>query len=131
MRLASLFRAFKVRHILGYSQVPNCRAFAAHDSVIAKASLTEVFIDSDIVCVCIPLTPKTQGLISEPLLRLLRPDSLLVSTSRGVVDEAALSKMLVGNRFRAALDFTGTDTLEGGSPLRSVPAEQLLLTPPT
>jgi len=129
--LANLFRGFKVRQILGYSPVTNCRAFAAKDSVIGKAaSLTELLIDSDIICVCIPLTPRTQGLISEPLLGLLRPDSLLVSTSRGVIDEAALSKMLAEERFRAALDFTGTNPLEDRSPLRSLPAEQLLLVPP-
>jgi phosphoglycerate dehydrogenase-like enzyme len=130
MRLANLFRAFRVRQILGYSPVTNCRAFAAKDSVICKASLTDVFIDSDIICVCISLTPETQGLISEQLLGLLRPDSLLVSTSRGVIAETALSKMLLEKRFRAALDFTGTDPLEEGNPLRSLPAEQLLFAPP-
>jgi D-3-phosphoglycerate dehydrogenase len=129
MRLARLFRALKVKQILGYSPVKNCRAFAATDSVICKTSLTELFVDSDIICVCISLTPKTQGLISEQLLGLLRPDSLLVSTSRGVIAEAALSKMLIQKRFRAALDFTGTVPLEEGSPLRSLPAEQLLFVP--
>jgi phosphoglycerate dehydrogenase-like enzyme len=130
VRLANLFGAFKVKKILGYSPVMSCGAFAAKDSVICKASLTEVFIDSDIICVCISLTPTTQGLISEQLLGLLRPDSVLVSTSRGVIAEAALSKMLMEKRFRAALDFTGTDPLEEGSPLRSLPAEQLFLAPP-
>jgi len=130
MRLVSLFTAFKVHHILGYSAVTSCNAYAAKDSRISKASLTEVFIDSDIVCVCIALTPKTKGMISESLLGLLRPDSVIVSTSRGVIDEAALTKMLEEKRFCAALDFTGTDPLEDRSPLRSFPAEQLLLAPP-
>jgi len=129
MRLASLFRAFKVKQILGYSPL-NSRAFAAQDSVICKASLAELFIDSDIICVCVSLSPETQGLISEPLLGLLRPDSLILSTSRGVIDEVALSKMLQENRFRAALDFTGTNPLEESHPLRSFPAEQLLWAPP-
>jgi len=130
MRLAKLFKAFRVKQILGYSPAINSQAFSAKDSVICKASLSDIFIDSDIICVCISLTPQTKSLISEQLLGLLRPDSLLVNTSRGVVDETALSKMLVEGRFRAALDLSCTDPLEESSALRSVPAEQLLLTPP-
>jgi len=93
-------------------------------------SLAALFLDCDIVCICVPETEKTRGLISEKLLQLLRPNSMLVNVSRGaVVDEVALAKLLSQEKIRAALDVFTTEPLPQESPLRSVPEERLLMTP--
>lgn len=93
-------------------------------------TLAGLFLDSDIVCICLPLTQATQGLISEKLLGLLRPNGLLVNISRGgVIDETALATLLQAGRFRAAVDVFSTEPLQADSPLRAVPRERLLMTP--
>mmetsp|Transcript_116707 Transcript_116707/g.362615 ORF Transcript_116707/g.362615 Transcript_116707/m.362615 type:complete len:369 (+) Transcript_116707:76-1182(+) len=128
MRLAELFKAFKVKKLLGYSLTQEAE-FTANGGMYTD-SLAELFLDSDIVCVCVPLTQKTEGIISEKLLGLLRPECLLVNVSRGgVVDEAVLAKLLGQGRFRAALDVFRTEPLPKDDPLRAVHSDAILMTP--
>lgn len=127
-RLAELFKAFKVQRILGYSREPAADFLAADGRYVR--SLAGLFIDADIVCLCLPLTRATRGLVTQQLMELLRPDSLLVNVGRGgVVDEAALAALLGERRFRAALDVFSYEPIPLSSPLRDVPADTLLLTP--
>jgi len=57
--------------------------------------LAELLETSDVVSLHVPLTAATEHLIGEAELRRMRPDALLVNTSRGaVVDEAALVRAL-------------------------------------
>lgn len=129
LRLAELFKAFKVKAILGYDPPAKAPEFTALGGVYMD-SLAGLFLDADVICVCCPLTQNTSGLISDRVLELLRPDSILVNVSRGgVVDETALAKFLGEGKFRAALDVFSTEPLPKDSPLRSVPSEALLMTP--
>ena len=51
--------------------------------------------ESDYVSIHCPLTPETKGLINADRLRLMKPNAILVNTSRGpVVDEEALADAL-------------------------------------
>jgi len=128
MRLAELFNAFRVKGLVGYSlnQDP---AFNALGGVYVD-TLAALFLDADIVCVCVPLTETSEGMVSDSLMSLLRADSLLVNISRGgVVDELALAKHLGRKSFRAALDVFSNEPLPKTNPLRQVPPEQLLMTP--
>mmetsp|Transcript_78391 Transcript_78391/g.196858 ORF Transcript_78391/g.196858 Transcript_78391/m.196858 type:complete len:358 (+) Transcript_78391:90-1163(+) len=128
LRLAELFNAFHVRGLIGYStnQDP---AFAALGGVYVD-TLAALFLDADIVCVCVPLTETSEGMVSDSLMGLLRSDSLLVNVSRGgVIDELALAKHLGRGSFRAALDVFSNEPLPKTNPLRQVPPEQLLMTP--
>lgn len=61
---------------------------------------------ADIVSIHVPLVESTKHLINSEKLSLMKPQSLLVNTSRGpVVDEAALVRALQEKRIRgAALD---------------------------
>jgi len=128
MRLAELFKAFKVKGLMGYSLAQDS-AFTAHGGMYVE-SLAGLFLDCDIIVVCLPLTAKTKGLISVKVLELLRPNCIFVNVSRGgVVDEAALAKLLAKGRFRAALDVFGTEPLPTGDALRAVPQDNLLMTP--
>jgi len=129
IRLAELFKAFKVKAILGYDPLAKVPEFTVQGGVYMD-SLAGLFLDADIICVCCPLTTATESLISDRVMELLRPDSLLVNVSRGgVVDETALAKLLGEGKFRAALDVFSSEPLPKDNPLRSVSSDALLMTP--
>ncbi|WP_022728488.1 2-hydroxyacid dehydrogenase [Fodinicurvata sediminis] len=69
-------------------------------------SLDQMLARMDIVSVNCPHTPATYHLLSARRLKLMRPDSILVNTSRGeVIDENALVRMLgSGDLSGAGLD---------------------------
>jgi len=69
-------------------------------------NLDQMLMRMDIVSVNCPRTPATHHLLSERRLQLLRPNSILVNTSRGdIVDENALTRMLsAGDIAGAGLD---------------------------
>lgn len=72
---------------------------------LQAASLEEIFSTCDVVSLHTPLYDATYHLIGRDLLRLLRPGSLFLNTSRGaVVDQSALEQELATGRFRAVLD---------------------------
>lgn len=66
----------------------------------------ELFAQSDVVTVHVPLTAETVNLIGREELARMKPGALLVNTSRGgVLDEKALHEALAGGRIGgAALD---------------------------
>lgn len=68
--------------------------------------LEELLERSDVVTLHLPLQETTHHLIDDERLRLMKPEALLVNTSRGpVVDEAALARALKERRLAgAALD---------------------------
>ncbi len=69
-------------------------------------SLEDLLEHADVVSLHVPLTEGTRHLMSRERLRLMKPDAILVNTSRGpVIDEAALVEHLKANPdFRAGLD---------------------------
>ncbi|MFE4449996.1 D-2-hydroxyacid dehydrogenase family protein [Streptomyces sp. NPDC056796] len=83
----------------------------------------ELLSTSDVVTLHVRLSPRTRGLIGRDELALMRPDALLVNTSRApVVDEAALLAALhAGTLGGAALDVHSTEPLPAGSPWRDAP----------
>jgi glyoxylate reductase len=71
-----------------------------------RMDLDELLETADFVSVHTPLTVETQHLIGGPELEKMKPEAVLVNTSRGpVVDEAALANALEsGQIFAAGLD---------------------------
>jgi phosphoglycerate dehydrogenase-like enzyme len=66
-------------------------------------TLDELLARAEVVSVHAPLTAATRNLISAAALRRMRPDAVLVNTSRGgLVDETALVECLRAGRLRAA-----------------------------
>ena len=60
---------------------------------------------SEVLIVCVPLTPETEGLIGEKQLASLPDNAVLVNISRGaVINEKALFDELASGRIRAGLD---------------------------
>lgn len=96
----------------------------------AKAvSLEELLKTSKVVTMHLVAGPGTKGLLSADQLALMRPDAILVNTSRAaLINMADLQKALVIGRPRqAAIDVFDIEPLPESDPLRNTP--NLLVTP--
>ncbi|OOL33805.1 NAD(P)-dependent oxidoreductase [Pseudomonas sp. FSL W5-0299] len=82
-------------------------------------SLTALLQQADFICLTLPLTAETEGLIGAEEFALMRPESIFINISRGkVVDEAALIEALRTGQIRAAgLDVFEREPLNVDSPL--------------
>lgn len=68
-----------------------------------RAEIDDILRRSDVVTVHVPGGAGTRHLIDERRLRLMKPDALLINTSRaGVIDEEALVRALREGRLRGA-----------------------------
>jgi (S)-sulfolactate dehydrogenase len=97
----------------------------------ASRPLDALLAESDVISLHVPLTAETRHLIDAAALRRMRPDAILINTSRGgVVDEGAVVVALREARLGgAALDVFEREPLdsESGARFRDVP--NLVLTP--
>lgn len=84
---------------------------------------------ADVVVSCVPLTPKTKGLLGHSELLSMKPGARLINISRGaVVDTDALTDALKsGHLAGAGLDVTEPEPLPADHPLRQMP--NVVLTP--
>ena len=100
-----------------------------HEEATGRRTLDELLAEADVVSLHVPLTDRTRHLIDAPRLARMKPDAILVNTSRGgVVDEHALAAALrTGRLGGAALDVFEHEPLPAGSTLAHCP--NLLLTP--
>jgi phosphoglycerate dehydrogenase-like enzyme len=96
---------------------------------VSPVSLRTLLGTSDIVSLHVPLTSKTRRMIRAETLSWMKPDSLLVNTSRGgVVCERDLVESLErGIPAAAALDVFEKEPLEETSPLKRMP--NVIVTP--
>jgi len=85
--------------------------------------LREVLATSDVVTLHVPLNDSTRHMIGESELRQMKPEAVLINTSRGpVVDEAALTRVLSdGHLFGAGLDVFDQEPTPPGNPLLKLP----------
>ncbi|MDP6804609.1 MAG: D-2-hydroxyacid dehydrogenase family protein [Rhodospirillales bacterium] len=88
-----------------------------------------LFAESDVVSVHTVLSERTRGLVGAAEIGLMKPDAILVNTSRGpIVDEAALVAALrAGSIAGAGLDVFETEPLAADHPLFAL--ENVVLTP--
>lgn len=96
---------------------------------VRRAEKDELFASSDILSVHLVLSKRTRGLVGAAELALMKPDAILVNTSRGpIIDEAALVEALAAGRIGcAALDVYDLEPVPAGHPLRTAP--RTVLTP--
>ncbi|MFJ4349247.1 2-hydroxyacid dehydrogenase [Pseudomonas sp. NPDC089401] len=82
-------------------------------------SLEALLSEADYVCLTVPLSASTEGLIGARELALMKPEAILVNIARGrVVDEQALIEALQERRIRGAgLDVFVQEPLAADSPL--------------
>lgn len=93
------------------------------------AELNHVFSKSDIVSIHCPLNDKTENLINEENLSLMKKSAILINTSRGpVVDENALANALNRQQIAGAgLDVLRVEPCEISNPL--LKAKNCFITP--
>ena len=91
--------------------------------------LLDLLAASDIVSLHLPLTDATAGMFDRAALARMKPEAVLVNTSRGaVVDEDALVAALRTGRLAAAgLDVFAVEPIPAGSPLLGL--DNVVLTP--
>ena len=90
------------------------------------ASKERIFVEADVISLHIPLTRSTRDLIGHAQLEQMKPDALLINTSRGgIVNERDLyDVMRSGHLGAAAIDVFEQEPYDG--PLREI--ERCLLT---
>jgi glycerate dehydrogenase len=94
---------------------------------IPRVDRETFFTTSDVVSLHSPLTPETEHLINAETLGLMKPESILINTSRGpLIDEAALADALRSHSIAGA----GLDVLSAEPPPADHPllADDLLAT---
>ncbi|RAI42904.1 NAD(P)-dependent oxidoreductase [Rhodoplanes roseus] len=96
---------------------------------VSEVSLDELFSRSDAIAVTCALTDETRGLVNRRLIGRMKPDAVLINTSRGPVVEtqALVDALRAGAIAGAAVDVYDSQPVPADSPLFGVP--RLLMTP--
>lgn len=91
--------------------------------------LDELARTCDVISLHTALTEETRHLVDERLISLMRPETVIVNTSRGaVIDTAALARALEeGRLWGAGIDVFETEPIERDDPLLKAP--RTVLTP--
>ena len=98
-RVADFGRAMGT-NVLYTSRTPKPERDAVGD---IRVSLEELMSRSDFISLHCPHTPETRGMISEKMIRLMKPSAFLINTARGpVLDEEALIQALREKRIAGA-----------------------------
>jgi phosphoglycerate dehydrogenase-like enzyme len=107
----------------------NLTADAAAERGARRVEKDELLSHSDVVSIHLKLSDRTRGLLGRRELALMRPDALLINTSRGpIVDEPALLESLEQRRIAgAALDVFDLEPLGKNHPFRRL--DNVILTP--
>jgi D-3-phosphoglycerate dehydrogenase len=100
-------------------------------SWVRMVELEELLSESDVVSIHVPLTDKTRHLMNAAEIALMKPDALLINTSRGgVVNEPALAAALQNDKLAGAgLDVFSEEPVEANNPLLKL--DNVILTPHT
>jgi D-3-phosphoglycerate dehydrogenase len=96
---------------------------------VGRGSLSDVFAQSDVVSLHVPLTAETRGMIDAAVLGVMKRGAFLVNTARGaVIDvDAALVALERGTLAGLALDVLPVEPVPPGSKLLHHP--RVILTP--
>lgn len=99
-RMAEYARAFDM-DVIAWSQ--NLTEDAAANVGARRVDKATLFESSDVVSIHLVLSERTQGLVGEAELALMKPHAYLINTSRGpIVDEASLMAALRSGRIAGA-----------------------------
>lgn len=125
-RVAQILQAFDC-HVIAHDPYQADSVF--EKLKIERMGMTEVFTQSEILSLHVPLTAETRRLIRSETLELTHEGLILINTSRGrVIDESALVAGLESKQIQGAgLDVFENEPLARESRLRKMP--QVLLTP--
>ena len=126
LRVAKVGQAFGMGTI-AWSQ--NLTPERAAEHGVTAVSKEDLFRHADVLSVHLVLSRRTRGLVGAAELGLMKPDALLVNTSRGpIIDETALLNALRDKKIGgAALDVYDVEPLPADHPVRSL--DNVTLTP--
>jgi len=112
-RIATLGQAFGMTVTASVLHPGPERAAQCAERGIDLRDLGELLAEADVLCLALPLTPDTRGLISTAEFDRMKPGAFLVNVARGgVVDESALyAALTTGHLAGAGLD---VHAVEGG-----------------
>lgn len=106
---------------------PNCKNTEGQNYKKCE-SLEEIFEQSDIISLHLPLTEQTKNIIDKKLLGKMKEGAILINAARGgIVNESDLLEVLKNFKIRAGFDVFGSEPLAEDSPLRNLP--NLVVTP--
>ncbi len=96
---------------------------------VKKATLDELFVESDVISLHCPLTPETKELVNANRLKTMKPSAILINTGRGpLVNEQDLADALNEGRIAGAgLDVLSVEPSVANNPLLS--AKNCFITP--
>ncbi|MCS7108442.1 MAG: hydroxyacid dehydrogenase [Sulfolobales archaeon] len=126
-RVAKVVKAMEASEVLAYDPyVPESKASSLG---VRLVDLETLLRKSDIVSIHAPLTKETYHLINEDRLKLMKPTSVIINTSRGglINTEALYRALKEGWIAGAALDVTDPEPLPKGHPLYGLP--NVVITP--
>ncbi len=121
-RVADIVRFGFGMDVVAYSPSLTEERATEHGSKCAEA-VEEVLEAADVICLCLPLTEKSRGLISAERLAKMKDGAILINTSRGpLVDETALYEALKSGKLSgAASDVFCEGFPKQGNPLLELP----------
>lgn len=130
--VSTLARPFGLRMIAWSANLTDDRC--ADVGVERAPTLRALLSEADVASIHLVLSDRSRGLIDADALAAMRPDGVLVNTSRGpIIDDAALLAALRAGRLgAAALDVFDDEPLTKDHPLRDralIDAGRLILTP--
>jgi D-3-phosphoglycerate dehydrogenase len=125
--LAKMAQALRMR-VIAFDPFVAAEAMGA-DGVAKVEDWRMALADADIVSLHLPRMPETENMIGRSELTAMRPDAILINTSRGgLIDEAALAEALAEGRLAGA----GIDTFDEEPPRNGHPlfaSERVILSP--
>ena len=113
---AELLRPFAV-DVIAYD--PGVSAEAMAEIGVRKATLEEVFAQSDVLSLHAPELPSTRHIVNRETLASMKDGAILINTARGsLVDEEALVEALESGKLRyAAIDVVSQEPMKSDNPL--------------
>lgn len=125
-RMALVAKAFGME-VIAWS--PNLTPERAAEGGAAFANKETLFRTADIISLHLVLAPSTRGIVGAEDIARMKPEALLINTSRGpLVDLGALVDALENGRIGGAgIDVYDMEPLPSDSPIRTTP--RTLLTP--
>ncbi len=121
-RVAEIAQAFGMK-VLAYSRTQKPMAN------VKWVGLEELFRESDVVSLHLPLTTQNEGFINKDLILRMKPNALLINTARGpLLDEQAVADALNNGQIAgAALDVLCQEPAAANNPLLT--AKNCIITP--
>ena len=117
---------FQMR-VLGFSRTK--RGDPNVDAYVERADLNSAVAEADFVCLAMPATPQTEGIVDADAIAAMKSTAYLINIARGsIVDEAALVDALKAGRIAgAALDVLTEEPASEVNPFWDLP--DVIITP--